>query len=195
MSVARPQSYAELARRHVRGRDFDIVLRERRGAAVAIVAPHGGAIERGTSSIAAALAGDDFHLYRFEGRLGPGSFEALHLPSQQFDEPRCLALLARCRVVVTVHGCEAEPDPGVLIGGRDGVLAGRMASALREAGIAAVTEGHRFPGRHPDNVCNRGASGAGVQLEWTGRLRGGPLEERAIAALRAVLLEWAADSR
>jgi phage replication-related protein YjqB (UPF0714/DUF867 family) len=55
---------------------------------VAIIAPHGGKIEPGTSEIAAAIAGDDYSLYRFQG-LRDRPREELHITSAKFDEPTC----------------------------------------------------------------------------------------------------------
>lgn len=183
-----PQDYAELSRRHRRGIDYEIVIEARADSAVAIVAPHGGAIERATSDIARALAGERHNLYLFEGRLPALNHERLHLTSHRFDEPGCLALLARCERVLTVHGCNHDdPDPGVLLGGRDTELGEQLAAALRAAGLAVLTRGHRFAGTHPDNICNRGRRRAGVQLELTGRLRGGPRQADFVAAVRGVL--------
>lgn len=182
------QDFAELARRYQRGADFDIVVRARPVSPVAIVAPHGGGIERATSSIARALAGDDHNLYLFEGRLAALNYESLHLTSHRFDEPECLALIGRCDHVLTVHGCNHDdPDPGVLLGGLDHALKDRLAAALHAAGVAVVAHGHRFPATHPDNICNRGRRSAGVQLELTGRLRGGPQEALLVGTVRAVL--------
>lgn len=183
-----PLDYADIARRHRRGVDYEIVVHARPASRVAVVAPHGGAIERATSDIARALAGDEHNLYLFEGRLPRDNHEALHLTSHRFDEPECLALLATCDQVLTVHGCNhPEPDPAVLLGGLDTVLMQRLADALRGAGIPALTEGHRFPGRHVDNICNRGRGGAGVQMELTNRLRGGGMERVFVAVVREVL--------
>jgi phage replication-related protein YjqB (UPF0714/DUF867 family) len=184
--------YADLARRHRRGIDYEVIVQRRAASSVAVVAPHGGGIERATSAIARALAGDDHNLYLFEGRLAERNFETLHLTSHRFDEPDCLALVAQCEHVLTVHGCNArgelaEPDPGVLLGGLDVALKARLAAALGAAGVPVLTGAHRFPARHPDNICNRGRRRVGVQLELTGRLRGGPLEPAFVAAVRAVL--------
>lgn len=184
----RPASYADLARRHRLGVDYRIVLRRQADSPVAVIAPHGGAIERGTSRIAEAIAGEDFNLYLFEGLLPRGGFDALHLTSHRFDEPDCLALIAGCDLVLAVHGCEAEPDPGVLLGGLDLDLKQRCAEALSAAGIAALSDGHRYPAQRPDNICNRGRLGRGVQVECSGLLREGPLEGAAVAALRGALL-------
>src|ERR1700751_5506986 len=88
-------------------------------SSVAVLAPHGGAIEAGTSEIACAVAGSEFNLYVFEGIRESGNYAALHLTSHRFDEPRCLALLSACDHVITVHGCRGE-IPRVLLGGLDG---------------------------------------------------------------------------
>jgi phage replication-related protein YjqB (UPF0714/DUF867 family) len=53
---------------------------------VAVIAPHGGGIEPGTSELATAIAGDDFSLYLFEGLKSAGNGE-LHITSTNFDEP------------------------------------------------------------------------------------------------------------
>lgn len=184
-------NFADLAARFRRGIDYGIVIESRPASSVAVVAPHGGAIERATSAIARALAGDAHNLYLFEGRLQQRNYEELHLTSHRFDEPECLALIGRCDHVVTVHGYnplpDVEPDPGVVIGGLDAALGARLAEALREAGIAVLTDGPRFRALDPNNVCNRGRLGRGVQLELSNRLRGGPLEPRFIAAVRSVL--------
>ncbi|MEO8668938.1 MAG: poly-gamma-glutamate hydrolase family protein, partial [Bauldia sp.] len=92
--------FAALAAAERRGRDYDIVVREVAGSPVAIVAPHAGDIEPGTSEIAVTIAGGDCNLYLFEGH-GPDAYR-LHVMSSHFDEPECLALVTRCAVVVTV---------------------------------------------------------------------------------------------
>ncbi|MGB1257819.1 MAG: poly-gamma-glutamate hydrolase family protein, partial [Thiolinea sp.] len=61
--------------------------------------------------------------------------------------------------------------PEVLLGGLDYELKAALADGLRVAGVPVRTEGHAFPGEHPRNICNRGASGKGVQLEFSDALR------------------------
>jgi len=184
-------NYADLAARFRRDIDYRIVVRPVLGSKLAVVVPHGGGIERGASAIGRALAGDDLNLYLFEGTLAERNYEALHLTSHRFDEPECLALVAGCDHVVTVHGFNAqagvEPDPGVVLGGLDEPLKLRIAEALRAAGIAAVTDGLRFQARDPANICNRGRRGVGVQLELSSLLRGGPLEPAFVTAVGRVL--------
>lgn len=162
-------NFAELSARERRGRDYDIVVREVAESAVAIVAPHAGAIERGTSEVAVTIAGADYNLYLFEG-FGDDAYR-LHITSSHFDEPDCVALVGRCRVVVTVHGCHyADNDETVYLGGRDEALRDEIGSALGTAGFATRID-MRNPGRHAQNICNRGTTGKGVQLEISRDLR------------------------
>ena len=165
------RGYDDLSRRYTEGVDFAVHVRARDRARVAVVAPHGGRIEGGTSEVSRLIAGDDHSLYLFEGlRTTNDNFHLLHLASHCFDEPRCLGLVAGCETVVTVHGY-AAPGPDVLLGGRDEHLKQEIARELASAGVSVLAEGHRYPGRDPQNICNRGRRGAGVQLELSDRLR------------------------
>jgi phage replication-related protein YjqB (UPF0714/DUF867 family) len=95
----------------------------------------------------------------------------LHITSTQFDEPRCLALVAQARTVVTIHG-RNEEDRIVFLGGLADGLKSRISAALNEAGFRVS---HRdepsLQGLSPENICNRGAFGVGVQLEISRGLR------------------------
>ena len=110
----------------------------------------------------------------------------MHLTSHRFDEPQCLALLADCTVVLTVHGCKGKEDK-VALGGLDHDLRRRLTVALSCAGIPVVPEPHRFPATHPQNICNRGRSGMGVQLEISGSLRNSGFTADLAAVVRAEL--------
>jgi phage replication-related protein YjqB (UPF0714/DUF867 family) len=182
------RGYADLARWNRRGVDYEICSFERPGSTVAVLAPHGGAIEDGTSEIARAIAGEDFNLYLLEGRRPELNYRTLHLTSHRFDEPECLRLLTRCPHVVAVHGCEGV-DQVVLLGGLDTLLRDLLADALRVAGIVAATDGHRFPATHPDNICNRGVAGRGVQIEVPHALRRSTAASRLACVVREALLE------
>jgi phage replication-related protein YjqB (UPF0714/DUF867 family) len=182
------RGYADLAAAQVRGRDYEIDVRRRPGSPVAVIAPHGGRIEDGTSEIACAIAADDFNLYLLEGMRPSLNYRALHLTSHLFDEPECLALIRDCPVVVAVHGCGGR-DQKVLLGGRDTVLKERLAAALSVESLLALSDGHAFPALRPENVCNRGARGLGVQLEITHPLRRSMEAVRLVLAVRGVLLE------
>ncbi len=171
MEVAHPEypSFAALAAARREGRDF---IRRRhflRQSRVAILAPHGGRIEPHTDQIAADLAGAEFSLYAFRS-LVSRDVANLHITSHHFDDPDCLGPLSAHPFVVTVHGCRVEGEQ-VLLGGLDSELLADLALAIRQAGFIVQTEGHRFPGRHPRNICNRGARACGVQLELSSQLR------------------------
>ena len=59
-------SFQELQRGERRGSHR--VLSRARKATIAVIAPHGGKIEPGTSEIARKIAGADYSFYSFEGR-------------------------------------------------------------------------------------------------------------------------------
>jgi phage replication-related protein YjqB (UPF0714/DUF867 family) len=101
---------------------------------VAILAPHGGKIERWTSDIAAPIAVDTYRLYRFEGikRRDNGD---LHITSSRFDEPQCLALLSGCSKLVAVHGCEGD-EHVIYLGGLGRTLRDAIRDHLDAAGFA-----------------------------------------------------------
>jgi len=181
------RGFDDLARVQSRGRDFEIRVERRVGSTVAIIAPHGGGIEDGTSEIARWIAGDDFNLYLFEGIRSSRNYAALHLTSSRFDEPECLALISECRYVVAVHGCDGNGE-SVLLGGLDGMLKRRIGVAIADSGLAVETSGHRYPAVHPGNICNRGKSGRGVQLEFTYELRRSRNADLVCRSVRTVLL-------
>ncbi|MGF1610248.1 MAG: poly-gamma-glutamate hydrolase family protein [Kiloniellales bacterium] len=180
------RSFSDLANAQVRGIDYEIIAVPR-DSRVAVIAPHGGAIEAGTSGIARAISCDDFSLYLFEGIKRSGNFRSLHLSSRYFDEPQCLNLIAKCEFVVAIHGCRGV-DEKVLLGGLDAMLKGQIADALSDVGLAVETEGHQFPAVDPNNICNRGASHRGAQLELTSALRRSASAALVVSAVRSVLL-------
>jgi phage replication-related protein YjqB (UPF0714/DUF867 family) len=178
--------YADLAIAQVEGADFNICVQRRPGSPVAILAPHGGAIEAGTSEIARAVAGSEFNLYLFEGIRPSGNYTALHLTSHCFDEPRCLALLSACDHVVTIHGCRGN-TPRALLGGLDLNLKKLISDAITAVGVESHLLGHPYHAIHPRNICNRGRRGAGVQIELTSALRLWNSNRAIVSAIRAVL--------
>jgi len=182
------RGYADLAARQELNKDYEIVAEFRPSSRVAVIAPHGGAIERGTSRIARALAGENFSLFMLEGIRRTDNYAALHLSSRYFDEPNCLKVVSECPIVVAVHGCKGT-DEKVLLGGRDDALKNQLAAAIRSVGVAAETIGHAFPAVDTDNICNRGSTGKGVQLEFTAALRGAGTLARVESAIRSELLK------
>jgi phage replication-related protein YjqB (UPF0714/DUF867 family) len=162
-------NFAALCAAEVRGEDFRIYTAAAE-AAVAIIAPHGGKIERGTSEIAKAAAGDTYRVYSFEGTKAANN-RHLHITSTNFDEPEGVKLVAECDQVVAIHGCEGG-ERTIFLGGRDTALKDAVRAELERAGIATgVHPNADLQGLSRRNICNRGRSGRGVQLEISPDLR------------------------
>ena len=155
------KAFAELQDNETDGDDYRIRVRYGRSG-LAVMAIHGGGIEPGTTEIAEAVAGEGHSFYTFSG-LKPSGNAKLHISSRTFDEPLGIKLAEQVRVVVTVHGCKDEKEM-TFLGGRHLQLKHEILNALTEAGFPA-TASRRFPGVNPKNICNKGQSGLGVQLE------------------------------
>lgn len=145
-------------------------LYEGRSDRFAIIAPHGGGIEPMTSVLAQEIAGSDFALYLFEGQLAHGNGR-LHITSHRFDEPKGLALVSKCDVAIAVHGCRDGLAEKVQLGGLDRSLRTRLGESLEAAGFATVLAPMKLQALDRSNICNRGRSGAGTQLELPARMR------------------------
>jgi phage replication-related protein YjqB (UPF0714/DUF867 family) len=163
-------NFEVLSRNETSGIDFRILLR-RSKAAFAIVAPHGGGIEAGTSEIADAIAGEEFSFYAFEG-LKRAKNSDLHITSTRFDEPMCLTVVGQSDIIITIHGEASEDGEGVFLGGLDDELGPTIGAALQDSGFDVRKHPNpELQGREPENVCNRGRSGKGVQLELSRAVR------------------------
>jgi phage replication-related protein YjqB (UPF0714/DUF867 family) len=163
------RSFSELAKRVTEGKDFQVRVRHRDGA-TAVIAPHGGGIEPGTSEVAEAIADADFSFYAFEGIRSTGN-GALHIKSTRFDEPRCLELLRVSPRAITIHG-ERSERPVVFLGGRDWVTLSRLRESLSATGFRVeIPKSAQLQGLDRANVCNRTAKGVGIQLELSEGLR------------------------
>lgn len=156
------RKFADLAKSEKLGVDFR-PRSEVRAVATAIVAPHGGGIEFGTSEIAEAIADADLSFYAFEGIKAQDNRQ-LHITSTNFDEPSCLALVRGSEHVITIHGEESE-DPFVILGGSDKATVQRLSESLQQGGFPVKTNVNGLQGRETKNICNRGRKGAGVQIE------------------------------
>jgi phage replication-related protein YjqB (UPF0714/DUF867 family) len=185
-SATEYRSFLELACHEEQGRDFRVVHRDRPDAHGAVLAPHGGMIEVGTSEIATLIAGAEYSLFCFEGLKSYGENAGLHITSHLFDHPDCIALAVRHDMVLTVHGCKGE-DSCIFLGGLDVDLVRRLATQLALAKFNVISDGARYPGRHPLNICNRGASGKGAQLEITYDLRRPQHREEIAGAVRRAM--------
>lgn len=177
--------YKELEVVETFDKDFTYTARPRDRTSVAVIAPHGGGIEPRTAEIAEAMAGSDFSFYCFKGLKKRGNRD-LHITSHTFDEPTCLKLVANHKYIVAVHGCK-EGGQRCLLGGLDAPLIRDLAKALNAAEIVAETQGHNYPGKDPNNICNRGATGAGVQFELSMPFRKGKHISAFVEVVRTVL--------
>ena len=122
------------------------------------------------NQIAAAVAQDDISIYSFDGKKESDNAD-LHITSTKFDEPMALALVARSEYCVTVHGAAGSGVIVFLCGLHD-ELKSLLRDRLTEAGFEpAESDDPELQGTNPCNICNRGASGAGVQLEIMRGLR------------------------
>jgi phage replication-related protein YjqB (UPF0714/DUF867 family) len=163
----RYNSYTELRRYEQEGHDYNIKVRYGRSG-IAVMAPHGGDIEPGTSEIADAIASADHTFYSFEGAKESEN-RRLHITSTRFDEPLGADVACHAQVVVSIHGCKGK-EAMVCLGGLDGSLKASLKTALGEAGFA-IGERAELSGTSCLNLCNRGLGGVGVQLEISSGLR------------------------
>ena len=164
------RNFAELSKAEREDIDFRISAVKQEGSSTVIVAPHGGAIEPGTSEVAKKVANNDLSLAIFEG-IKPKDNKHLHITSTNFDEPRCVELVKKSDTVVAIHG-EGSNELSVFLGGRDYDLGVQLKTALDRYGYAVKTHGNPdLHGLAAENICNRGRYGAGVQLELSSGLR------------------------
>ena len=188
MANDRYSSFKELQRHETLDKDYTLALQDA-GSRVTIIAPHGGKIEPRTSDLAKRLAGDNYNFYCFEG-IKDKDNACLHITSHRFDEPAAVDLVSKSRIVVAVHACTGTAGL-VHIGGLNKRLGRMIAVELQDRAINVSFDHPRFQGSNPDNICNRGATGIGVQLEVTRDLRDDPQKVSLIArAVRAALFNF-----
>ena len=163
----RYNNYADLAAGELEGVHYRVRVIER-ASPIVIMAPHGGRIEPGTSQTAALIAADEFSLYCFEGLV---SGRRLHITSTLFDEPRGVALVEACEIAIAIHGrADGSDNQAVWLGGLHENLRDAVGASLERVGFKTSTD-HHMQGKHPHNICNKGRSRAGVQLELPRSLR------------------------
>lgn len=148
---------------------FEISLVDRQST-MTIVAPHGGNIEPGTTELGQLIAADNLNFYSFIAIKEQHSPD-LHITSHHFDEPSCLALLKRSQQVITVHGFKFDRAM-IYLGGLDQQLKTQIHHALQAKGLPVANDHPKYKGENPRNICNRSASGKGLQLEISRHLRG-----------------------
>ena len=163
------KNFKDLVEHEVAGQDYRIRI-ELRDPRILTMAPHGGRIEPSTEMIAEAIAGADYSFYSFEGLKANGN-GVLHIESHLFDEPRALQAVENADIVVTVHGQIDQKDGFVMIGGLHDNLRLRIKQQLEGIGFETRLPTEGLTGMDPQNICNRGKSKQGVQLEVSRRTR------------------------
>lgn len=114
----------------------------------------------------------------------------LHITSTNFDEPRALDIVRQFATATAIHGRRDDGDKETIwLGGLDTEMVRKMERGLRSAGFTALSNGHRYPADNPRNICNRGLSGRGSQIEVPRTLRqvmrsNDVLRQRFVSAVR-----------
>ncbi|MEV8624606.1 poly-gamma-glutamate hydrolase family protein [Streptomyces sp. NBC_01268] len=165
----------------------------------AIIAPHGGGIEGGTSELCMAVAGYTPFAHNTDPATAAVAgepqrdfwmFETLqnsqpqHVTSTGCDDPAALAACANNLYAVSLHGFSDTANKAVVIGGRDERLKRNLAAAFAANGlhdqngdtnlnVSVQLNGNdpTIDGNHPMNIVNRTRTAAGAQLEISTALR------------------------
>jgi phage replication-related protein YjqB (UPF0714/DUF867 family) len=124
---------------------------------IGIIAIHGGNIEPGTGEVARALVGGDFPVYINK--------EVPHITSSEFQNKKLDELLKKVDVVISIHGQHDTEEAFTMVGGLHKELVSKISESLLVAGFEVKNPPENLDGDNPKNVCNRGLSGKGVQLE------------------------------
>lgn len=157
-------NFQDLAAHEKEGSDY-LIEYEDRGTDIAILGIHGGEIEPDTEVVARSLAGEDLSYYLFLGNA-----ERLHLTSIHFDEPLCLALVGKSRSAISIHGKSGDGE-FMMLGGLDDTLIRTASLHLLAAGFELKSTEQGVLGTELQNICNKGASGKGLQIEMSRELR------------------------
>jgi phage replication-related protein YjqB (UPF0714/DUF867 family) len=164
------RSFTEIQKQFRENRDYRIETAQR-GSSILILTPHGGGIERGTSELVRAIADHSFSYYIFEGVMSLArDSQKMHLTSTRFDEPRLLAMIHTFQTALAIHGCVGA-EQVIYIGGKDTGLGARLSAILRRKGYDVGPENEQYSGTAAANICNRTATGMGVQIELTQAFR------------------------
>jgi phage replication-related protein YjqB (UPF0714/DUF867 family) len=177
----------DYARRYRRHEMFDDSLAQRYPyPSTAVLAPHGGGIEVGTSELCLAVAGYHpgtlaatppvYDYWMFEG-LRSSDNDQLHVTSAHCDDPVALSVCGGSRHALGLHGCTpAQVDlpaeaRAVLVGGRDGAFKRYLLEELAGFGAVDAAGWESLNGSEPANIANRTLLGMGGQVEITTPLR------------------------
>lgn len=140
-----------------------------RSSSVAVIAPHGGKIEFGTTEIAKGIAGTEYNYYSFVGKKSNNNRD-LHIASTNFDEPIGVNLVKDAEKVIAIHG-RVGTDESVEVGGLGREFREGIKEELEKAGFIIKNPQHNLKGESINNICNRGKTNSGVQIEISRGLR------------------------
>lgn len=163
------RDFQELKARKVEGKDYRIRI-DLRNSPVLVMAPHGGKIEPGTTEIAEAIAGMDHSFYSFEGLMPEGN-NVFHIESHLYDEPHALEAVDQADIIITIHGQIDQKDEFVMVGGLNTLFCSDIKRQLKASGFLTRPPTKGLSGTDPRNICNRGISKSGVQLEMSRKVR------------------------
>jgi phage replication-related protein YjqB (UPF0714/DUF867 family) len=102
-------------------------------------------------------------------------------------------------MILAIHGERSRQESFVMVGGLWEGFRKRMRTEFQEAGFRVERPRDGLGGVNPENICNRGLSGMGGQLEISEalreRLRHDPIElHRFVHAVRRALFEAEAET-
>ena len=182
--------FAELSLHEREDEDFERSYRDRESP-VLVAAPHAGGIEPYTGWLAARIAREDLSLYCFRG-LKQSENRDLHLTSTRFDEPIGVQAATTAQTVLAIHGEQTHEEEFVMVGGLDDAMRDQIAEQLVAGGFSIRQPSSSLAGASRCNICNRGTSGRGVQLEVSRGLRqrlrsDDDLAERFVLAIRVAV--------
>ena len=166
-----------------------------------VAAPHGGCIEPFTREIAIKIAGDDYKLFVFEGRLGLNQdcYARLHVTSTNFRDSVLTKLQEGSKMTLAIHGAsngKDDADPRITwIGGRQNAMRKLIENRLLAEGFAAkqALKGHPYAGEDRQNFVNVVHDGVQLELSFAERaaLRQDGLRLSAyVNAVRSALSEF-----
>lgn len=165
----RYKNFSEMTKDQTEGKEF-FVRHKYLTKKCAVIAPHGGWIEPGTSEIVDRISNGNLSYYIFDG-LNAKNNKDLHITSKNFDDDRCLELLNRVNKAVTIHGENGDGD-FIYIGGLDFALSRIIYNNLSKIGFKVFDHiDKRFLATSVDNICNKSILKIGVQIEISKGIR------------------------
>lgn len=141
------------------------------------IAIHGGSMEYMTTSLARAVAEAEGQRYWSAVSLRAENAEDLRIASVRFDNSECVAMVGQGAYCIAYHGISdataGTTEPVAEVNGLDAFNRDQIIEALTAAGINAVagTSGEGSSGSNPNNIVNKTASSAGVQIVMNRALR------------------------